>query len=98
MLLKMEAYLHSWTGPYPYPSLFPETNAVFFLLLTLGEVFEKSYLGNVTCMDLNRQYAAALYDGHIHLHTVYKSSASCKLTLKHKALTLRLCVKIVNQG
>jgi WD repeat-containing protein 19 len=39
-----------------------------------GEVFEKSYLGNVTCMDLNRQYAAALYDGHIHLHTIDSTS------------------------
>ena len=43
---------------------------LFFYCLSLGEVFEKSYLGNVISMDLNSQYAAALYDGHILLHTV----------------------------
>lgn len=35
-----------------------------------GEVMEKSYLGNVSCVALNSQYAAALYDGHILLHMV----------------------------
>ena len=41
------------------------------LCVCSGEVFEKSYLGNVTDMKLNSHYAAALYDGNIILHLVY---------------------------
>ena len=42
----------------------------FVLLVTAGEVFERSYLGNVTGMQLNGFYAAALFEGKIQLHQV----------------------------
>ena len=40
------------------------------LIVTAGEVFERSYLGNVTGMQLNGFYAAALFEGKIQLHQV----------------------------
>ena len=42
----------------------------FVLIVTAGEVFERSYLGNVTGMQLNGFYAAALFEGKIQLHQV----------------------------
>ena len=36
----------------------------------LGAVFEKSYLGSVSAMQLNSLYAAVLFDGKIQLHAV----------------------------
>ena len=42
----------------------------FVLIVTVGEVFERSYLGNVTGMQLNGFYAAALFEGRIQLHQV----------------------------
>ena len=42
----------------------------FVLIVTAGEVFERSYLGNVTSMQLNGFYAAALFEGKIQLHQV----------------------------
>ena len=53
----------------------PHSHSERVCVVSLGEVFEKSYLGNVTSMELNTQYAAALYDGHILLHTVHYSNS-----------------------
>ena len=36
----------------------------------LGEFFERSYLGNLTSLELNGYYAAALFEGKVELHTV----------------------------
>ena len=44
---------------------------IIYLSTCVGEVFEKSYLGNVTSMQMNSYYTAALYDGKIHLHVVH---------------------------
>lgn len=43
-----------------------------------GAVYEKSYLGSVTDIDLNASYAAVLFDGKIHLHRV--STAILEMT------------------
>lgn len=40
------------------------------LTCMLGAVFEKSYLGSVSAMQLNGLYAAVLFDGKIQLHAV----------------------------
>ena len=41
-----------------------------FFSLLIGAVFEKSYLGSVSAMQLNGLYAAVLFDGKIQLHAV----------------------------
>lgn len=36
----------------------------------VGEFFERSYLGNLSAIQLNGYYAAALFEGKIELHIV----------------------------
>ncbi len=45
-------------------------DCVCCITVHVGEVFEKSYLGTVSNIQLNGYYAAALFEGKIQLHVV----------------------------
>ena len=40
------------------------------VILLPGEIFERSYLGNLSAIQLNGYYAAALFEGKVELHVV----------------------------